>query len=251
MMKKFLIQIFQKPQFVRAQTDNDKGNRLTEKSAYWFAANFYTKVVNFRIDELSDRKCIHFDYLLLGDDAPMLTLSYIFNDKQMIVEYNYTGANKGLIPMHAIIFELKKEYNKVSYLGMGPHENYVDRNRGGYIDKYHFSVSDNISEYLIPQEYGNRTNTYSLSIKNEISNNEFTIKSVEAPFEFKALPHSWLEIESKTHQYELSNHHYTYLTIAGKQMGVGGDDSWGAPVLDNFLIDSHDNFSFSFIIEAK
>jgi beta-galactosidase len=57
-----------------------------------------------------------------------------------------------------------------------------------------------------------------------------------------------MELESATHQYELPNIHHTVVTIAGRQMGVGGDDSWGAPVLDEYLIDPSKDLDFEFTI---
>ncbi|MNU09157.1 Beta-galactosidase small subunit [compost metagenome] len=57
-----------------------------------------------------------------------------------------------------------------------------------------------------------------------------------------------MELENATHHYELPNIHHTVVTIAGRQMGVGGDDSWGAPVLDEYLIDPSIDLDFEFTI---
>jgi beta-galactosidase len=38
------------------------------------------------------------------------------------------------------------------------------------------------------------------------------------------------------------------VTVAGRQMGVGGDDSWGAPVHDEHLIHANQDMEFEFII---
>ena len=39
------------------------------------------------------------------------------------------------------------------------------------------------------------------------------------------------------------------ITLLAAQMGVGGDDSWGAPVHDEFLLSSADSYQLSFMIE--
>ena len=49
------------------------------------------------------------------------------------------------------------------------------------------------------------------------------------PFEFSVLPYSAYELENAMHIEELPPVNYTWVRIIGKQMGVGGDDSWGAP----------------------
>mgnify|MGYP000833827941 CR=1 FL=1 len=48
--------------------------------------------------------------------------------------------------------------------------------------------------------------------------------------EFSALPYTPHELENAMHPYELPQVHYTVVRVAKQQMGVGGDDSWGAPV---------------------
>ena len=50
------------------------------------------------------------------------------------------------------------------------------------------------------------------------------------------LPHSSLEIENATHQNELAQPRHMFLRLLAGQMGVGGDDSWGAPVHDRYLL---------------
>ena len=56
-------------------------------------------------------------------------------------------------------------------------------------------------------------------------------------------------IDATLHQYELPERsYYTYLTIMNKQMGVGGDDSWGAPVLDEYCLKAEDDQEYIFDI---
>ena len=51
-----------------------------------------------------------------------------------------------------------------------------------------------------------------------------------AEIERIVIPHSAYELENALHLDELPRVRYTWVRIAAKQMGVGGDDSWGAPV---------------------
>ena len=57
-----------------------------------------------------------------------------------------------------------------------------------------------------------------------------------------------MELENALHIEELPPINYTNVNIIGKQMGVGGDDSWGALVLDEFTIDSSKDIEYSFTI---
>ena len=55
--------------------------------------------------------------------------------------------------------------------------------------------------------------------------------------DFSALPYTPHEIENAAHDYELPPVHYTVIRAALKQMGVGGDNSWGARTHDEYLLD--------------
>ena len=69
-----------------------------------------------------------------------------------------------------------------------------------------------------------------------------------APVEANISPYTAFELENATHHYELPNVHHTVVTIAGRQMGVGGDDSWGAPVHEEYQIDPSTDMLFEFTI---
>ncbi|WP_217608779.1 hypothetical protein, partial [Bacillus sp. GbtcB15] len=68
------------------------------------------------------------------------------------------------------------------------------------------------------------------------------------PLECTFSPYTAFELENAAHHYELPNVHYTVVTVAGKQMGVGGDDSWGAPVHGEHLIKANKDMEFEFMI---
>ena len=63
---------------------------------------------------------------------------------------------------------------------------------------------------------------------------------------FSALPYTPHEIENAKHFYELPPVHYTVVRVAKEQMGVGGDDSWGAPVHPEYHLDVSGKVEFSF-----
>ena len=63
---------------------------------------------------------------------------------------------------------------------------------------------------------------------------------------FSALPYTPHELENARHSFELPEVHYTYVRVSMQQMGVGGDDSWGAPVHPEYLIDVSKKLEFTF-----
>jgi beta-galactosidase len=69
-----------------------------------------------------------------------------------------------------------------------------------------------------------------------------------APFELSVLPCTEYELDNADHEEGLPKPGATIVRVAAKQMGVGGDDSWGAPVHKEYLIPSDQPISFSFLI---
>ena len=103
--------------------------------------------------------------------------------------------------------------------------------------------------YIRPQECGNRTDVRWLEATDEAGRG-VRVERVDAPLQVSAIPYTAQELDSAFHPDELPPVHYTVLDVAGFRMGVGGDDSWGAPVHDAYLIPSDKPLSFSFILRA-
>lgn len=164
------------------------------------------------------------------------------------VNVKYKGVS-GLpeLPVLGMDFKLLAEFNSFSWYGMGPEENYIDRCEGAKLGIYESTPIENLSRYLVPQECGNRIGTRWVVVKNH-KNEGLKFTYVKVPFEFSVLPYSSMELENSLHIEELPSVNFTHVNIIGKQMGVGGDDSWGAPVLPKFCIDSSKDLEYSFII---
>ena len=112
---------------------------------------------------------------------------------------------------------------------------------------YDMNVDMNVTPYARPQECSNRTGVRKLQLLDD-DLTALTFEMIDKPFEFSFLPNSTFEIDNANHIFELPQSSYNTLKILAKQMGVGGDDSWGAPVHDEFLIDGTQNLEFSFRI---
>ena len=67
---------------------------------------------------------------------------------------------------------------------------------------------------------------------------------------FSALPYTPHEIENAHHAYELPPVHYTVVRASKAQMGVGGDDSWGARTHEEFLIQATQKLEFEFCFKG-
>lgn len=239
------------PNFWRAPVDNDKGNKMTFRYAQWKLASMYAKMIDVKGVEKKNSVEIRAKYELPTNPISMCELIYEgFGNGKLKVSMEYGGI-EGLsdMPLFGMSYKIPKDYSEVKWYGMGPEENYIDRVHGARLGIFETDVNKNMSEYVIPQECGNRIGTRWLEITDKIG---VGIKiASEEPFEFSALPYTIGEIESAQHHYELPKSHCTALNINKIQMGVGGDDSWGAPTHEEYLIPSNKGYSFSYTIESN
>ena len=237
------------PNFWRAQTDNDRGNKMPQRYGQWKIASLYPKYINFEVIEEIDRATIVYTYDLCTTPQAFCRVAYTVDSHgKIIVKMSYDGV-EGLSEMPAFGMGIKipAEYENVKWYGNGPDENHSDRKHGARLGIFENKVKDNMTPYLMPQECGNKTDVRWFSISD---NQGMGLKiSAKTPFEFSALPHTSHEIENANHHFELPNIHNTVLTINKTQMGVGGDDSWAAPVHDEYLIPSDKKIEFEFEIE--
>ena len=56
--------------------------------------------------------------------------------------------------------------------------------------------------------------------------------------------------ENAMHPYELPEVHYTVVRVAKDQMGIGGDDSWGARTHEEYLLKTDKKMEFSFVFKG-
>ncbi|MNO29859.1 Beta-galactosidase [compost metagenome] len=238
------------PLFWRAMTDNDKGAGMHFDSSSWYAASLSRKTLSFELMEAEDRATVTYVYKLSVSEGVRVSVTYtVFSDGSIKVKSSYHG-EPGLpkFPLFALTFKVPADYYQLNWYANGPEENYIDRSFGARLCRFQNHAVDNVSSYLVPQESGNRTGVREVTITNDLGQGIIISSPVSAPVEANISPYSAMELENATHHYELPNIHHTVVTIAGRQMGVGGDDSWGAPVLDEYQNDPSLDMDFEFTI---
>ena len=155
-----------------------------------------------------------------------------------------------MLPLFGTNFIINKSYDNVEWYGRGPHENYQDRKTSSLVGIYNYKVSEMYFPYIRPQENGNRTDTRWLSLTNS-EGNGIIIESSNF-FEFSS-HHQYNDDfdggnrKSQTHTYDILKRPIVNLNINYKQMGVGGDDSWGKEPHDEYKI-KPGNLSFNYSI---
>lgn len=239
-----------RPLFWRALTDNDRGNYFGFESSGWYGASLVQKCLNVELIEEKDHATVHSHYALSIHPDAELSISYtVYPDGKIQVRPSYKGV-KGLpdMPIFAVYFKISADYQQLDWYAKGPLENYVDRENGARLLRFSNTAANNVEPYSIVQETGNFTGVRRLDITNK-EDQGIRISSVDRPIECNVSPYTAFELENAYHHYELPNIHYTVITVAGRQMGVGGDDSWGAPVHEEFKIKADEDLDFQFLIE--
>ena len=238
--------------FWRALTDNDRGAGLGFDCAPWMTAGRFAKHSKTQIKEEEGKVTLTFVFLLPRPLETEAEVEYqVETGGRIRVKAVYHG-RQGLpcLPAFGMEWKCKRDTRWFRYYGYGPEENYRDRREGARLGVFAGSADGNLSPYLRPQECGNRTGVRWL----ELAGREgagIRFSAADAPFESSVLPHYTLELETASHQEELPIPHYTWLRILAGQMGVGGDDSWGAPVHSQYLLASEKDWKTEFVIEQK
>ncbi|MBU3075255.1 glycoside hydrolase family 2 TIM barrel-domain containing protein [Clostridium estertheticum] len=235
------------PIYWRAMTDNDKGTNHGFRCGQWLQASMFQSCIDVKVIEDDYSITVEYTYALLAGIQAEVKIAYtVYSNGEIKVSCDYKGV-KGMpeLPIFGMAFKLSSDYDNFKWYGKGPEENYVDRLHGATLGIFEKLVEENISGYIVPQESGNHTGVRWAKIKDK---NGFGIEfeGSKVPFELGVSPYTAFELQNAYHHNELPKVNYTVVTIAAKQMGVGGDDSWGAPVHKEYLIDSSKNIHFEF-----
>ncbi len=245
------------PNFWRAPTDNDLGSLMPQRYAHWNVASKYitdkSLEGNMKLGLLSASKKEESVEVLFRYNMPTNPVSTcevlwkIFADGMVNVEMSYEVI-KGLkdMPEFGMMFFMPKKYENVSWYGNGSENTYSDLCSGAKLGIYSNKVSDNVIKYLCPQESGGKIGIrYALISANDDSGVYFFGNNIG----FNASPYTPYELENAKHHYELPRPYQTVLRVYSEQMGVGGDDSWGAQVHTEYLVNVDckiKKFKFSF-----
>ena len=261
---KEMIEAIPKPNFWRAPTDNDCGNLMGMRYGQWKLASMYLSHKDFRkgaygpanMPEVEvNEKTVKVTYTYLMPTTPLseCRLSYeVFGDGRVKTTLAYDPVKElGDMPEFGVIFKFNADYDRVEWYGLGEAETYSDRKKGAKLGIYSNKVADNIARYMVPQECGAKEEVrWAKVIDRKGRGMLFEMDENNGPMMFSALPYTPHEMENAMHPYELPEVHYTVVRVAKDQMGIGGDDSWGARTHEEYLLKTDKKMEFSFVFKG-
>lgn len=239
------------PNFWRALVDNDRGNKLGDRCGTWRGAGSERALRSFRVaDRGSDHVTVVAAYDVPTTATSHVEISYtVRGDGRIDVQQTLTpGAGLPEIPEVGMMLALPGSFQRLRWYGRGPHENYWDRAEGAKLGVYESTVAEQLTPYLRPQECGNKTDVRWLTLTDASG---VGLRIGGAPtVEANALAYSPEELEAHDHPHKLPPSDRVYVRVNYKQMGVGGDDSWGAKTHPDFTLYANRTYSYGYTLQG-
>ena len=266
-----------KPNFWRAVTDNDAGNQMHQRNIEWKKATLFSKVTNVVSKKISENLVeLGITYELPGVETKFLS-TYRINGNGVVQIENSLGETtyKADIPRVGMRMQLPKKYNKMTYYGRGPWENYQDRKSAAFIDLYKSNVKDQYVPYIRPQENGYKTDVRWVALSDEKGNGLLVVAEnlkkglgisalhmpnedfdttaglayggsgkVDLKYQIDGIP----ELKDNKHTTDIKEQDLVQLNIDLEQRGVAGDDSWYSKPQEKYQIKGNIEHKYSFYL---
>jgi len=244
-----------KPNFWRAPVDNDLGNNMPQRCKVWKYEGAQSKLQKIEWKDRNTHKAILSTAYNLPSSGSILRVEYTFYSNGIIaIENHLLPGNQDLpeLPKIGMTFEMPGNYLNMSWFGRGPQESYWDRKTGAAIGYYSGTVWDQYHPYVRPQEFGNKTDVRWMALQND---EELGLLIVgDEPMNMSAWQIQISDIENKEknetnrHAIDVNPKDLVTLNIDYMQMGLGGDNTWGAPVHPQYKIPAKEyKYGFSLI----
>jgi beta-galactosidase len=253
-----------RPNFWRPPTDNDLGNGMHQWAAIWKRATEEAGPVLSDPPAVSPQGVSFALEYQLPEDIASLKIAYLLSgDGKLRVDYLFAPRQDSLpnIPRLGMYLTLPPSFTEISWYGRGPHETYWDRKTSGKIGIHSGAIQEQFHRYPRPQETGNKTDIRWM----QASAGFLTLRAYPADSQLlngSIWPFSTSELEyvegkaggksasglvpvSSRHGADIRTGEMVQWNIDHRQMGVGGDTSWGRPVHPEYTIPAGE-YSYAF-----
>ncbi len=255
------------PNFWRAPIDNDFGNNLHKRSRVWRKAGETRKLKHVSVKKAKENTVeVTFNFDLVDKENEQIATYksgytvYAAGDILVNNSFKMTKDDLPEIVRMGMNLVMPRHFDHMSWFGRGPHESYLDRKTSAFVGVYSGAVADQYWAYLRPQENGNKTDVRWMTITDKAGNGlKFTgmpLLEVSAHHnimeDFESLERTdgrqvpGAEVKNR-HTVDVKPRQLTSVNIDYKQMGVGGDNSWGAWTHEQYRLTSK-AYSYSFSI---
>ncbi len=241
------------PDLWRPATDNDWGNGLPRRARAWRYAGRDRTVTASHVEQPAPgevRVTIEQD---LHDEAGLpvarfATVYSVLGSGDILVEDDLTKASTELpeFPRVGTSLILRGAFRNIEWLGRGPFENYRDRKTAAFVGRYRNTIDDWYFPYVRPQENGNRADVRWVALTDSAGVGLLAVGAplleVEAhdelPSDFESPGAGYVDRDETVnrHTSDVVPRDLVFLDLDLHQLGVGGDNSWGAQTHDAYRL---------------
>jgi beta-galactosidase len=227
--------------FWRAPVENDIGNRSVLRWADWKLADLYQHCAGLSRNENS----VDILLALPGRENRTCSLSLQFVKGGVAARLRMPRQD-GDMPCFGLTFQMPKRFHNLSWYGNTEPEAGCDRKNACRLGLGSGTAETQLTPYLKPQECANKTDLRELRITDDLGRG----LGVTSPqlFEASVLPWTPHELENAARQSDLPPIRRTVVRLLQGQCGVGGDDSWGAPVHSEYLFPGSRELDFTVLL---
>ena len=125
-------------------------------------------------------------------------------------------------------------FQNIKWFGRGPVATYSDRNYER-IGLFSGTVDEQWVDYSRPQENGNKVGVRWMSLTND-DGNGLLVTALGSELSVGAKYYSQETIEASAYSFEMNRSEDIFLNIDHRQLGVGGNNSWGKTALNRYQL---------------
>ena len=237
-----------RPDFWRAQIDNDRGRDMRKSQGVWRDAYEGAEIRSVTAQQQPQSHAVVVKVMkeLPKVEAIWETDYTVDGRGDVIVEAHFKPKKTDLPKLVRLGMQmtLPAGFERITWLGPGPQETYCDR-KDAKFGLYSGTVEDQFyAEYTEPGETGNKVELRWLALANG-KIGLLAIPERAGLLSANALHYGTADLNAGKHAFELPHRDFVTLTLDLKQQGVGGDTSWGAWPHEEFLIPCQE-YSYSF-----
>ncbi|NGO67755.1 glycoside hydrolase family 2 TIM barrel-domain containing protein [Streptomyces boncukensis] len=242
------------PNFWRGPTDNDIGRKFHETARTWRDAGSKRTTDSVEVTRKSASVVAVEVRATLPTEPAASAYTTVFTvrgDGEVRVAHTLEpGAGLPDLPMVGALLTLPEEYGSLTWYGRGPHENYWDRRTGAPVGRYRSTVDEQFVPYARPQQCGNVTGVRWAALTGRGRTGLRVTADPDEHLELSALRYTPHDLDGPRHPYELKPRDATVLGVNHRQTGVGGNDSWGAPPLEQYLLHADRTYRYGYRLRA-
>lgn len=238
------------PNFWRGPTDNDVGHKMPEWAASWLRDSRKRNVTDVSVERMAEnRVVIAVTFELAATSSTFQARYEILGNGVVHVQNEFEVGADGVpdLPRLGMAMTMPGPFTRVAWLGRGPHESYTDRKTGAAIGLYNGIVWEQHHPYVRPQENGNKVDVRWIAVTNGEGRGFLAVGDLLLSTSVHQYLLSDLDYEEGNlkHTYDVKPRDLVTWNLDFRQMGVGGDDSWGAKPHPPYMIPAGE-YSYSF-----